>query len=95
LPFAGDWEATMYAAKIFEFGNRFQNRLEPALLQGALDYVNFNEEALAFEILCDHISEYEIPISLDEYEEAIKLVSIFGLNLDEPPFRYLSGLVRG
>ncbi|RTY55132.1 MafI family immunity protein [Pantoea sp. YU22] len=30
--------------------------------------MQYNEESLAFEILCDHISEYEVAITPEEYE---------------------------
>ncbi|MDU7839456.1 MAG: MafI family immunity protein [Pantoea sp.] len=36
--------------------------------QRALDYIQSNEEPLAFEILCDHISEYKVAITPEEYE---------------------------
>lgn len=39
----------MFANRIREFGKAFEGRLEPFLLEGALDYINFNEEPLAFE----------------------------------------------
>ena len=45
----------MFADRIVKFGERFQGRLDSTLLQGALDYVGYSEESLAFEILCDHI----------------------------------------
>ena len=50
----------MFANRIREFGKAFEGRLEPFLLEGALDYINFNEEPLAFEILCEHICEYDV-----------------------------------
>lgn len=53
----------MYADRIVKFGERFQGRLESTLLQGALDYVGYNEESLAFEVLCDHICEYDVSIT--------------------------------
>ncbi|MFW0976193.1 MafI family immunity protein [Leclercia pneumoniae] len=39
----------MFANRIREFGKAFEGRLESFLLEGALDYINFNEELLAFE----------------------------------------------
>ncbi|QZP25158.1 MafI family immunity protein [Pseudomonas mosselii] len=52
----------MYANRIVKFGERFQGRLDSTLLQGALDYVGYSEESLAFEILCDHVCEYDVSI---------------------------------
>ena len=64
------------------------------MLQGALDYISYNEEILAFEILCDHLCEYDILIMDEEYVEAVKLASDMGLSLEEGPFKYLAGLRR-
>jgi hypothetical protein len=82
----------MYADRIVKFGERFQGRLEPALLQGALDYVGYGEESLAFEILCDHICEYDVSINDEEYAEAIQLALDMGFSLEEGPFKHLKGL---
>jgi hypothetical protein len=82
----------MYADRIIRFGEKFQGRLEDALLRGTLDYVEHNEESLAFEILCDHICEYDIAISSDEYSEAVQLAVDMAFELTEAPFKYLSAL---
>lgn len=82
----------MYADRIIKFGERFQGRLAAELLQGALDYIGYNEERLAFEILCDHICEYEVSIADDEYIEATQLALDMGFNLEEGPFKHLKGL---
>ncbi|WP_313067222.1 MafI family immunity protein [Achromobacter animicus] len=82
----------MYADRIFRFGKRFQGRLDSTLLQGALDYVGFGEESVAFEILCDHICEYDVSISEEEYFEAIQLALDMGFSLEEGPFKHLRGL---
>lgn len=62
------------------------------LLQGALDYVKYNEESLAFEILCDHICEYDVSITDEEYCEAIKLALNMGFDLAAAPFKHLKQL---
>lgn len=82
----------MFADRIIEFGKKFKGRLNSDLLQGALDYVAYNEEALAFEILCDHICEYDISITDEEYKEAVLLVLDMGLDLRAGPFKHLPGL---
>ena len=71
----------------------FKDRLYQGLLDGALDYVNYNEEPLAFEIICDNICEYDITIKQDEYGDAIKLVQDMGFDVTEAPFRHLKALV--
>lgn len=83
----------MYAQRIVALGNRFLERLDPDLVRGALDYVDHNEEGLAFEILCDHISEYDVSISAAEYEEIVGLISDLGFSLEDGPFKHLKGLV--
>jgi len=82
----------MFADRIIRFGGEFEGRLNSDLLQGALDYVAYSEESLAFEILCDHICEYDISITDEEYREAVLLVLDMGLDLDEGPFKHLLGL---
>lgn len=82
----------MFADRIIKFGKKFEGRLNSDLLQGALDYVAYSEESLAFEILCDHIYEYDISITDEEYREAVLLVLDMGLDLDEGPFKHLLGL---
>ena len=82
----------MYAERILEFGSRFQGRLNDDLLAGALDYVRYSEEALAFELLCDHIWEHDVLISEKEYGEAIRLALGMGLDLREGPFKHLERL---
>ncbi|SEI65829.1 MULTISPECIES: MafI family immunity protein [unclassified Pseudomonas] len=82
----------MFADRIIMFGKRFEGRLDPVLLSGALDYIVYNEESLAFEVLCDHICEYDILITSEEYDEAIRLVEDIGFDLREGPFKYLLSL---
>lgn len=82
----------MFADRIIKFGEKFEGRLNSDLLQGALDYVAHSEESLAFEILCDHICEYDISITDEEYREAVLLILDMGLDLDEGPFKHLLGL---
>ncbi|TSD76841.1 MafI family immunity protein [Pseudomonas sp. KBS0710] len=82
----------MFADRIIRFGKKFEGRLNSDLLQCALDYVAYSEENLAFEILCDHICEYDISITDEEYREAVLLILDMGLDLDEGPFKHLLGL---
>jgi hypothetical protein len=83
----------MYGAKIVQFGNKFQGRLESGLIQNALDYVKFNEERLAFELLLDHICEHDLPLACNEYEEALHLGLELGLEIGEAPLKHLRALV--
>ncbi|MDL5167484.1 MafI family immunity protein [Proteus faecis] len=45
----------------------FFDRLDAELLQDAINYIEYDEKGLAFETICDHISEYNIPITSEEY----------------------------
>lgn len=84
----------MFADRIIKFGRKFEGRLDSDLLQGTLGYVAYNEESLAFEVLCDHICEYDISITDEEYNEAVRLILDIGLDLDDGPFKYLLGLKK-
>lgn len=83
----------MFGNRITQLGEGFEDRLESALIEGALDYIQYNEEPLAFEILCDHISEYNVAITLEEYEKIANLIKEMNLNINEAPFKYLKQLV--
>jgi hypothetical protein len=82
----------MYAERILKFGRKFDGRIDATLLQGALDYISYNEESLAFEVLCDHICEYDVIITDEEYNEAVDLARDMGFDLGEGPFKHLPGL---
>jgi len=84
----------MLERRILEFGNKFKGRLEDMWLEVALDYVNYNEWGLAFETLCDYLVEYNVFISVEEYDEMIKLAKDMRLNLDNGNFKYLKYLAR-
>ncbi|MBH1930694.1 MafI family immunity protein [Serratia rubidaea] len=83
----------MFDIKINELGRLLEGRLDPELIEGALDYIQYNEEPLAFEILCDHISEYDIKITQREYELISQLIEDMKLDINEAPFKYLKELV--
>ncbi|EKY3200530.1 MafI family immunity protein [Cronobacter turicensis] len=46
------------------------------MLQDAISYVEHNEIGLAFETICDHLSEYDIPIAEEECCIAIGLLPV-------------------
>lgn len=83
----------MFGKKITQLGKCLEDRLDLDLISGALDYIKHNEEPLAFEILCDHISEYDIAITSEEYEEISNLTKDMSLDINEAPFKYLKQLV--
>ncbi|MFP1734856.1 MafI family immunity protein [Lonsdalea quercina] len=83
----------MFGNRISQLGKKIEDRLDPSLVAGALDYIQYNEEPLAFEILCDHISEYDVSITLEEYEKMVHLIKDMNLDINEAPFKYLKQLV--
>lgn len=68
--------------------------MDSDLLQGVLNYVVYNEEDLAFEILCDHICECDVSIADEKYNEVAGLNLGVGLDLYEGLFKYLLGLKK-
>ncbi|WP_282295062.1 MafI family immunity protein [Stenotrophomonas sp. PS02289] len=83
----------MYSQRIIDLGKRFQGRLDPNILNGALDYVSFNEEGLAFELLCDHIHEYDVTLDAVEYSEIAEISALLGFSLQDSPYKHLQELV--
>ena len=79
----------MFGNRISQLGKEIEDRLDPNLVAGALDYIQYNEESLAFEILYDHISEYAISITLEESVKIVHLVKDMSLDINEAPFKYL------
>lgn len=67
---------------IKEFGDLLKDRIAPELIDYALDYINHSENVLAFETLCDHIADFDVKISEDEYNKVLHIVDLLGLDLD-------------
>ncbi len=84
----------MYSERILVFGVKLKGRLDTLFLEGALDYVKHHEENLALEILCDHICEYDVFLSGEEFYEVRLLIVDMGLDMSTAPFKYLEGMVR-
>lgn len=76
-------QGQVYDRRILALGERFRGRLEDTLLDGALDYVQYNERGLAIELLCSHLLEYDVPVTPDEYLEFIGLVQEMGMPADD------------
>ncbi|MFS9435519.1 MafI family immunity protein [Citrobacter sp. C348] len=68
--------------KIRSLGEGLKDRLDPSLVDFALDYIGFSESVLAFETLCDHIADYDVVISKDEYTQVLKIANDLGLEID-------------
>lgn len=75
------------------FGSLFMNRLDKELLQDAINYVDYDERGLAFETICDHLSEYDVPITLEEYEIAIKICISLQMDINDVSIKHLKTLI--
>jgi hypothetical protein len=84
----------MYSQRIFKLGAKFEGRLEAVFLEGALDYVRYNEESLALEIFCEHICEYDVALTIDELKEIQQLALDMGFDVGNSPFKYLQALMK-
>jgi len=84
----------MYSQQILNLGAKFEGRLGPVFLEGALDYIKYNEEKLALEILCEHICEYDVVLSADELRGLRLLASVMGFDIEKAPFKYLQALTK-
>lgn len=79
--------------EIKRFGRLFMNRLNNEILQDAIKYVDYDERGLAFETICDHLSEYDVPITLEEYTFAIELCKKLQMNVNDISMNHLKTLV--
>lgn len=84
----------MYSQRILKLGAKFEGRLESVFLDGALDYVKYNEERLALEILCEHICEYDVALRVDEFKEIHELALNMRFEFGSAPFKYLQALIK-
>lgn len=80
-------------AQIKNFGSLFFGRLDTELLQDAINYIGYDERGLAFETICDHISEYEIPITLEEYDMAIQISNELKMNANDISLLHMKELI--
>lgn len=79
--------------KIVFFGGLFKDRLDNELLQDATNYVGHGERVLAFETICDHLSEHEVSISQAEYDLAIMLCNELEMDRNDISLKHLKGLI--
>lgn len=75
------------------FGCLFMDRLDNELLQDAINYVDYDERGLAFDTICDHLSEYDIPITQEEYDIAIKLCKTLQMDVNDISIKHLKTLI--
>lgn len=85
---------TATGIKLKNFGEEFNNRLSEDELIYALSYIDFGEESLAFETLCDYICEDDIVITKNEYEQICIFNSLFNHPLEHNVIIYLKSLIK-
>jgi len=66
ISWTGEYRQMSRESEIREFAGRFEGRLESSLVEQALDYLQYNENGLALEILCEHLFEYDVPLTATE-----------------------------
>lgn len=66
--------------RIKQLGEQLTDRLDPALVSYALEYIDHSESVLALETLCDFIADGDILITKLEYRHIIDLVR--DMNID-------------
>ncbi|WP_297202695.1 MafI family immunity protein [uncultured Pluralibacter sp.] len=68
--------------EIIKLGEGLKDRLDPSIIDFALDYINYSESPLSFETLCDYIADYNVKVSDDEYKKVIFIANKLGLEID-------------
>jgi hypothetical protein len=70
----------MLEQSVREFGKRFSKRLDNRLLGYDLGCIDHGETILAFETICDHLLDFDVKITEEEYREAIRVAVLLGLD---------------
>lgn len=78
-------------ARIRAVGERFVGRLDQAVLDDALEYLDHAEAGPAVEILCAQLHEYGVALSHEELQHLRGLLTMFGRDEE---YAYLAELVR-
>ncbi|WP_318367559.1 MafI family immunity protein [Enterobacter sp.] len=86
--------ATATGINLKNFGKEFKNRLSEDELTYALSYIDFGEERLAFETLCDYICENDAVITKNEYEQIYMFNLLFNYPLENNVVIYLNNLIK-
>lgn len=67
-------------------GEGLKGRIDSSVIDYDLEYIDYSENVLAFETLCDHIADYEVVITKYEYNQVISIATALNLDRDN---RYL------
>ncbi|UNH31386.1 MafI family immunity protein [Moellerella wisconsensis] len=72
--------------EIRRLGENLKGHLAPDIVDFDLEYIDYSKSILASETLCDHIADYDVVITSDEYKQIVNIVNKLNLELDD---RYL------
>ncbi|EPJ5854105.1 MafI family immunity protein [Klebsiella aerogenes] len=72
--------------RIRMLGEGLKDRIDASIIDFDLEYIDHSESILAFETLCDHIADYDVVITKDEYNQVINIANELSLEIDN---RYL------
>ncbi|ELQ5994640.1 MafI family immunity protein [Cronobacter dublinensis] len=67
-------------------GEGLKDRIDASIIDFDLEYIDHSESILAFETLCDHIADYDVVITKDEYNQVINIANELNLDINN---RYL------
>jgi len=84
----------MFAGRIMGLCEKFKNRFEGIWVETVLGYIEHGENSLAFEELCYYFAEYDISLSLDEYDEMVRLAEDMEFDMENVDFKYLKALIK-
>jgi len=77
--------------EILQFGSAFNERLDENLLNVAMDYVSHGENKVALDSLLGYLYEHDIGITLDEFDKAMLLAKVYGI--DDSHLAFLKTLI--
>ncbi|EOC1310913.1 MafI family immunity protein [Cronobacter dublinensis] len=72
--------------RIKMLGEGLKDRIDASIIAFDLEYIDHSESILAFETLCDHIADYDVVITKDEYNQVINIANELNLDINN---RYL------
>lgn len=72
--------------RIKMLGEGLKDRIDASIIDFDLEYIDHSESILAFETLCDHITDYDVVITQDEYNQVINITNELNLDINN---RYL------
>jgi hypothetical protein len=79
-------------SEILAVGAGLKDRLDAAIVDDALEYLDFNEYDLAVLVLCQQLNEFNVPLKQDEFNNLARFIR--KLNVDTDLFGDIEKLVQ-